>query len=91
MSSPYFEADAVQGCVYGFDPESPLLRAALTAPPPHEDTPLRTADLLDDLPFLHRLLQQVGTSTRRHSSHIGRSTCAAQAQRSGLVTRSSRR
>jgi hypothetical protein len=55
---PYLPPDAARGCVYGFDPESPWLRAALTRPPPRADTPLPADALLDDLRFLHRLLRR---------------------------------
>ena len=56
---PYLPPEAARGCVYGFDPDSPSLRAALTRPSPQEDTPLPAAALLDDLRFLHRLLQRL--------------------------------
>ncbi|MGH2355084.1 MAG: hypothetical protein ACRDI2_06225 [Chloroflexota bacterium] len=58
MASPNMPPEAARGCVYGFDPDSPLLRAALLAPPLREGTPIPSDALLDDLSFLHRLMRQ---------------------------------
>ncbi|MBI3971440.1 MAG: hypothetical protein HY332_09135 [Chloroflexi bacterium] len=58
MSSPYLGPDVVRGCSYCFDPESALLRRALTQPAPHEHTHLPSAPLLEDIGFFHRLMQQ---------------------------------
>lgn len=54
----YLPTTAARGCRYCFDPSSTVLRQALTRPSPRHDTALARTTLLEDLPFLHRLLQQ---------------------------------
>ena len=56
--SPYLPPGAARGCAYCLDPDSQLLRQALTAPPPAEHAPIPTGALLDDLRFLHQLMRK---------------------------------
>jgi hypothetical protein len=55
---PYLPPEEARGCAYCFDPESHLLREALTAPAPANDTPLTRDALAEDLRFLHALMQK---------------------------------
>jgi len=54
--SPYLPPNAAFGCRYGLDPDSALLRHALTGT---VGRVVDTAELAGDLEFLHRLLQRV--------------------------------
>lgn len=55
-ASPYLPPAVARGCPYCFDPESPMLRAALL--PHSRRNPLPTAPFLADLVFLHQLLRR---------------------------------
>jgi len=57
-ASPYLPSDAAKGCPYCFDPDSALLRGALTAPSVDPDALLPADALVGDLRFFHQLLRK---------------------------------